>query len=196
MSLLQWFLPSERGALLSVLTPREARSLTLPAGGGEWRRGAILESPDLLLPLAIGRPVDEAPGEGAPLRWVELRFGLVADGAEGTAPLLGADDDALGILSLLTEYCLALHRLVDASELALHSLRPDPTATLCLRLGPLEGFGTRRAGWTLLLLLAGADVLARARGLRVVAGEARGDGGAWRPVDASLPRVLAPAEAP
>ncbi|MFZ9886905.1 MAG: hypothetical protein ACO3JL_05320 [Myxococcota bacterium] len=196
MSLLQWFLPRERGALLSVLTPRETRSLTFPEGGGEWRRGAILESPDLLLPMAIGRPAHEPPGEGVPLRWLELRFGLVADGAEGNVPLVGAQEDAVGTLSLLTEYCLAIARLIDASELVLHSLRPDSKATLSMRLGPLEGWGSRRAGWSLLLLLAGADVLARARGLCVVAGEARGDGGAWYPVDAALPRVLAPADVP
>ncbi len=193
MQLLQWLIPLEGGGVASAITRREARTLTLPDAGGERRRGPIAESPDLSLPLTVGRPHDEPAGDGSPVRVLHLTLALLGEGQPKGAALLAADEDDVGSLSLFAEYAQALSRLVDVLELPLDWMSPTAGSTLELSFAALEGWGARRAAWTLLLLAGAADVLARARGFRVLEAKARADEGAWHVVDATLPGALAPA---
>lgn len=193
MQLLQWLIPLDGGGTASAITRREVRTLELPDGGGERRRGPVAECGDLAVPLTVGRPKDEPAGEGVPVRVLHLELSLVAEGQEKAAPLLGANEDDVGVLSLFAEYAQALSRLIDVLELPLGWLSPGRGVTLALQSDPLDGWGSRRAAWTLLLVVGAADVLARARGFRVAEARAKADVGPWCLVDASLPDALAPA---
>src|SRR5690606_5701051 len=144
----------------------------------------------LPLPLTVGRPQDEPPGDGPPVRVLEVTLALVSEGEQG-GRLLGADEDDVGLLSLFAEYAEALARLLDALELPLDWIAPADGATLALKTATLDGWGARRAAWTLLLLAGAADVMASARGFRVGLARARADDGPWLDVDAALPDALA-----
>lgn len=189
MQLLQWLVPLAGNGWASAITRREARVLALPGVDAERRRGPIAETPDLPLPLTVGRPPDEPPGDGPPVRVLQMALALVSEG-EGGGRLLGVDEDDVGLLSLFAEYAGALARLLDALELPLDFLAPGERETLALQTAPLEGWGGRRAAWTLLLVAGAADVLASARGFRVGLARVKVDDGPWLEADAALPETL------
>lgn len=195
MQLLQWLIPVEGNGWASAITRREARALSLPGVGAERRRGPIAELPDLPLPLTVGRPPDEPPGDGPPVRVLQMALALVAEG-EGGGRLLGEDEDDVGLLSLFAEYAGALARLLDALELPLDFLAPAERETLAFKTAPLEGWGARRAAWTLLLVAGAADVLASARGFRVGLVRVKADDGPWLDANAALPDALGQGETP
>lgn len=193
MDVVQWLVPGADGSVAVCFAPAWADRLPAVAGRPALRRrSSPLVSRHLSRPLAVAvvasdaaivdddetaTSLPDAPGA------VAVRFTLAADGE----PILAADADDVRFASVLGEFVGVVIDLCEAAGLPVMGAMPvDERRSLLVLLGGLRGQGRSRLADALLLLSAGVQSAALARGFSSRASLELVAGGRLIPLDGHL----------
>jgi hypothetical protein len=186
MDLVQWVVGLRDGGLLTAIGPRDAERIPLPGDGAPNEESRWAVASDLLLqttalPLNLlwaqleGDPVAteeekslelDTGGEGPAREVWGLNLVLKTDGDGAASPAWGKNTNSIAAMSLISEFCLAAANILEGAALRPLSLAPTGGAGgLRLTVIPSTLQSDAELGGGLVLVRAGLESLAHARGL-------------------------------